>query len=108
MPEELWAEVHNIVQETVTKTIPKKNKCKKAKWFYEEPLQIAEERRGKKQERKGKIYLTEYRVLENSKENKKPSSMNNAKKRKTIEWERLEIFSRKLETSRWHFMQRWA
>ena len=42
MPEELWMEVHNIVQEAVTKTIPKKKKCKKAKWLSEEALQIAE------------------------------------------------------------------
>ena len=45
VPEELWTEVHNIVQEAVTKTIPKKKKCKKAKWLSEETLQIAEERR---------------------------------------------------------------
>ena len=48
VPEELWTEVHNIVQEVVIKTIPKKNKCKKAKWFSEEALQIAEKRRGAK------------------------------------------------------------
>ena len=45
MPEELWTEVHNIVQEAVIKTIPKKKKCKKAKWLSEEALQIAEKRR---------------------------------------------------------------
>ena len=45
MPEELWAEVHDIVQEAVIKTIPKKKKCKKAKWLSEEALQIAVERR---------------------------------------------------------------
>ena len=45
MPEELWTEVCNIVQEAVTKTIPKKKKCKKAKWLSEEGLQRAEERR---------------------------------------------------------------
>ena len=45
MPEELWMEVHNIVQEAVIKIIPKKNKCKKAKWLSEEVLQIAEKRR---------------------------------------------------------------
>ena len=45
MPEELWTEVGNIVQETVTKTIPKKKKYKKAKWLSEETLQIAEERK---------------------------------------------------------------
>ena len=45
VPEELWIEVPNILQEAVMKTIPKKKKCKKAKWLTEEPLQIAEERR---------------------------------------------------------------
>ena len=45
MPEKLWVEVHDIVQEAVTKTIPKKKKCKKAKWLSEEALQIAEKRR---------------------------------------------------------------
>ena len=45
MPEELWMEVHDIVQETVYKTIPKKNKCKKAKRFSDESLQRAEKRR---------------------------------------------------------------
>ena len=50
VPEELWTEVCNIVQEVVTKTIPKKKKCKKTKWLSEETLQIAEERR----EAKGK------------------------------------------------------
>ena len=55
MPEELWMEVHNIVQEVVIKNIPKKKKCKKAKWFSEEALQIAE-KRSERQRRKGKIY----------------------------------------------------
>ena len=45
MPEELWTEVCNTVQEAVIKTIPKKKKCKKAKWLSEETLQIAEKRR---------------------------------------------------------------
>ena len=44
VPEEFWAEVRNIVQEAVTKTIPKKKKCKKAKWLSEEVLQIADKR----------------------------------------------------------------
>ena len=43
MPEELWNEIRDIVQETRIKTIPKKKKCKKAKWLFEEVLQIAEE-----------------------------------------------------------------
>ena len=45
MPEELWTEAHNILQEAVTKTIPKKKKCNKAKRLSEQALQIAEERR---------------------------------------------------------------
>ena len=44
VPEELWMEVHDIVQEAVIKTIPKKKKCKKAKWLSEEALQIVEKR----------------------------------------------------------------
>ena len=45
VPNELWTEVHDIVQETGIKTIPKKKKCKKAKWLSEEALQIAEKGR---------------------------------------------------------------
>ena len=53
-PEELWMEVHNIVQEAVIKIIPKKKKCKKAKWLSEEALQIAEKRevKGKREKEK--------------------------------------------------------
>ena len=45
MPEELWTKVHDIIQEAVIKTIPRKKKCKKAKWLFEEALQIAMKRR---------------------------------------------------------------
>ena len=45
VPDELWMEVHDIVQETGSKTIPKKKKCKKTKWLSEEVLQIAVKRR---------------------------------------------------------------
>ena len=54
MPEELWMEVRDIVQETGIKTIPKKKKCKKAKWLAEEVLQIAVKRREVKS-KEGKI-----------------------------------------------------
>ena len=47
VPEELWMEFHDIVQETGIKTIPKKKKCNKAKWLSEEALQIAEKREAK-------------------------------------------------------------
>ena len=53
VPEELWMEVCNIVQEAANKTIPKKRKSKKAKWLSKEALQIAEERREAKSREKG-------------------------------------------------------
>ena len=59
MPEELWTEVHDIVQEAVIKTLPKKKKCKKANWLSEEALQIAENRR----EAKGKGEKERYTQL---------------------------------------------
>ena len=71
VPEELWMEIHDTVQEAGIKTIPKKKKCKKAQWLSEEALQIAEKRReakGEKERRKGKIYPSECRVPKNSKE----------------------------------------
>ena len=58
VPEELWIEVHDIVQDAVIKDIPKKNKCKKEKWLSEEALQIAENRR----EAKGKEEKERYTI----------------------------------------------
>ena len=67
VPDDLWNEVHDIVQETGIKTISKKKKCKKAKWLSEEALQIAVKRREAKRKRKGKIFPFECRVPKNSK-----------------------------------------
>ena len=67
MFDELRMGVPDIVQEAVIKTIPKKKKCKKAKWLYDEALQIAE-KRSEKQRRKGKIYPFECRVPKNIQE----------------------------------------
>ena len=58
VPEEVWTEVHYIVQEAVIKTIPKKKKCKKAKWLSEEALQIAVRRK----EAKGKGEKERYTI----------------------------------------------
>ena len=67
MPEELWTEVRDIVQEAGIKTIPKKKKCKKAQWLSEEALQIA--MKGREAKGKGeKIYPFECRITKNSKE----------------------------------------
>ena len=55
VPDELWMEVRDIVQETGSKTIPKKKKCKKAKWLSEEALQIAVKREAKSKEKRKDI-----------------------------------------------------
>ena len=109
VPDELWTEVPDIVQEEVIKTIPKEKKCKKAKWLSEEALQIAEKRR----EAKGKGQKERYTHL--NAEFQRIARRDKAflgdqckETEETIEWERLEISSRKLEIPREHFMQRWA
>ena len=66
MPDELWKEVHDIVQEAVIETIPKK--CKKAKWLSEEALQIAEKRREGKSKGEKERYTHLNTVPKNSKE----------------------------------------
>ena len=66
MPDELWNEVHDVVQETGIKTIPMEKKCKKAKWLSGEALQIAVKRREAKS--KGEKERSECRVPKNSKE----------------------------------------
>ena len=70
MPEELWAEVHDIVQEAVIKTTPKKKKHRKAKWLSEEALQIAVKRReakGKEKERYTHLNAEFQRIARNDK-----------------------------------------
>ena len=81
MPEELWTEVRNIVQEAVIKIIPKKKKCNKAKWLSEEALQIAEKRR----EAKGRGEKERYTHLNAkfqklARRDEKPSSVISANK----------------------------
>ena len=102
--------MHDIVQEALIKIIPKKKKCKKSKWLSEEALQTAEKRR----EAKGKGEKERYTHLNAqfqriAGEIRKPSLVISAKKqRKIIEWERLEISSRKVVIPREHFKQIWA
>ena len=111
VPEELWREICDIVQEAGIKTMPKKKKCKKAKLLSEEDLQIAEKRR----EAKGKGEKVRYTHLNAAfqriaKRDKKAFLGAQCKERegKKKEWERLEISSRKLEIPREHLMQRCA
>ena len=106
VPEELWTEVPDIVQEAVIKTIPKKKNYKKAKWLSEEALQIAVERR----EAKGKGEKERYTHMNIEFQRKVRRNKEDflSDQRKEIEWERLEISLRESETPREHFMQRWA
>ena len=68
VPDQLWTEVRDIVQETGSKTIPKKKKCKKAKWLFEEGLQTAVKRREAKSKGEKERYPFECRVPKNSQE----------------------------------------
>ena len=81
MPDELWTEVHDTVQETGIKTIPKRKKCKKAKWLSEETLQIAVKRRAAKSKGERERYThlnAEFQRIQG--EIRKPSSEISAKK----------------------------
>ena len=110
LPEELRIDVCSIVQEAVTKTIPKKRKCKKAKWSSEEALQIAEKRR----EMKGKGEKERYTHLNAdlqriARRDKKAFLSDQCEEiEESNRMERLEISSRKLEIPREYFIQRWA
>ena len=95
LPYELWMEVHDIVQETGIKTVPKKKKCKKVKWLSDEALQIAVKRRGAKSKGEKERYTHlngEFQRI--ARRDKKAVQSNQCKERKTIEWERLEISSK--------------
>ena len=110
MPDELWTEVCGIVQETGIKTIPKKKKCKKAKWLSEEALQIAVKRREAKVKGEKKRYThlnAEFQRI--ARRDKKAFLSDQCKE--IEENNRLgktrDLF-KKLEIPREHFMQRWA
>ena len=110
VPDELWTEVCGTVQETGIKTIPKKKKCKKAKWLSGEDLQTAMKRReakGKGEKERYKHLNVEFQRI--ARRDKKAFFSDQCKEnRKTTEWERLEISSRKFEIPRELFMQRRA
>ena len=83
MPDELWTEVRDIVEETGIKTIPMEKKCKKAKWLSKEALQIPEERQdttGKGQKERCTHLNAEFQRI--ARRDKKPSSVINAKKQR--------------------------
>ena len=106
--EELWMEVHDIVQEAVIKTIPKKKICKKAKWLSEEALQIDVKRRevkGKEEKERYTHLNAEFQRI--ARRDKKDFLSDQCKEiKENNRMERQEISSRKLEIPREHFMQR--
>ena len=110
VPDELWTQVRDIVQETGIKTIPKKKKCKKAKWLSEEALQIAVKRR----EAKSKVEKERYTHLNVefqriARRDKKAFLRDQGKEiEENNRMGKIEIFSRKLEIPREYFMQRWV
>ena len=83
VPDELWTEVHDIVQETGIKTIPKEKKCKKAKWLSEKALEIAEKRKDTKGKGEKERYThlnVEFKNSEYQGEIRTPSSVISSKK----------------------------
>ena len=110
VPDKLWTEVCDIVQETGIKTILEKKNCKKAKWLSEEALQIKVKRREVKSKGEKERYTHLNAEFQRIARRDKKAFLSDQWKEieETIEWERLEISSRKLEIPREHFMQRWA
>ena len=110
VPEELCMEVNDIVQEAVIKTIPKKKKCKKAKWLSEEALQIAEKRR----EAKGKGEKERYTHLNAefqriARRDKKAFLSDQCKEiEENNRMGKIRDLLKKISIPREHFMQRWA
>ena len=92
------------------KTIPKKKKCKKAKWLYEEALQIVEktrEAKGKGEKQRYTHVNAEFQRI--ARRGKRAFLSDQCKEiEEIIEWKRLDIFSIKLDIPRKHFLQRWA
>ena len=103
-------EVHDTVQEAGIKTTPKKKKCKKAKWLSEEALQVAVKIREVKSKGEKERYIhlnAEFQRI--GRRHQKAFLSDQCKEiEEKVEWERLEISSRKLEIPRERFMQRWA
>ena len=109
MPEELWAEVYNIVQEAVIKTILKKKKCKKAKWLSEEALQTAMKRREVKGKGEKERYSHLNAEFQRIARNKKAFLSDQCKEmEENSRMGKTRHLFKKLEILRELFMQRWA
>ena len=109
VPDELWTEVRDIIQETGIKTIPMEKKCKKVKWLFGEALQIAVKRREAKS--KGEKERYKHLNAEFQRMARRDKSLPQRSMQRTEENNRMgktrDLF-KKLEIPREHFMQRWA
>ena len=110
VPDELWREIHDIVQQTGIKTIPKKKKCKKAKWLSGEALQIAVKRREVKSKGEKERYThlnTEFQRI--ARRDKKAFLSDQCKEiEENNRMGKTRHLFKKIEIPRGHFMQRWA
>ena len=109
VPDELWTEVRDIVQETGSKTIPKKKKSKKTKWLSEEALQIAVKRREVKSKGEKERYThLNAEIQRKARRDKKAFLSDQCKEiEENNRMGKIKISLRKLEIPREHFMQRW-
>ena len=110
VPDELWLEVHDIVQETGIKTIPMEKKCKTSKWLSGEALQIAVKRRevkSKGEKERYKRLSAEFQRI--ARRDKKSFLSNQCKEiEENNRMEKIGDLFKKIEIPREHFMQRWA
>ena len=110
VPDELWMEVRDIVQETGSKTIPMEKKCKKAKWLSEEATQIAVKRREVKSKGEKKRYThLNAEFQRKAKRDKKVSPSDQCKEiEENNRMGKTRDLFKKIRDTREHFMQRWA
>ena len=109
MTEELWTEIHDIVQEAVIKTIPKKNKCKEAKWLSEEALQIAMRREAKSKGEKERYTQLNAEFQKIARRDKKAFLSDQCKEiEENNKIRKTRDLFKKIRDTKGLFMQRWA
>ena len=109
VPDELWTEVRDTVQETGIKTIPKKKKCKKAKWLSEEALQIAVKRKVKSKGEKERYTHLNAEFQRIARRDKKAFLSDQCKEiEENNRMGKTRDLFKKIRDTKEHFMQRWA
>ena len=110
VPDELWTEVHDIVQETGIKTIRMEKKCKKAKWLFEEALQIAVKRREAKSRGEKERYKHLNAEFQRTARRDKKAFLRDQCKdiEENNRMGKIRDLFKKIRDTRAHFMQRWA